>query len=363
MLEGQFPLNTQFYLRSEAAWEAMLADCKNAKHSIDFEQYIFNYDEVGKRFVEAFLKKAREGVRVRMLLDGAGSFPFCNSRYPEELRREGIEAQFFNPIRKWQLHNISSWFLRDHRKILVIDSGIGYIGGVGIHARMKGWRDTHMKLAGSIVRQMQSVFDRMWEGARRGKRFIRFRKSHLSSYETAGLLTNSPRIYQRFIYHALRRAIRAARSYIYLATPYFVPSVRVFRALRGAARRGIDVRILLPVKSDIATADVISGSYFTLALKAGIRIFLYRDSMFHAKTVVIDGRWATAGSANLDNLSLLFNYESNIVSVESSFVQELRNHFFQDFHFSDEVLLYEWIRRPFVRKALELVTWPLHGFF
>ena len=171
-------MTAHFYLNSESAWEAMLLDIANARRTIDMERYIFTCDKIGKRFLDAFIRKAKEGVRVRLLVDMVGSISFYNSTLPQELARVGIEVVFFNPIRLWRTGNFSANFFRNHRKILAIDGKIGYIGGVNIQDDMAHWRDTEARLEGPIVFQMEQIFSRMWR-AGRWIRVLRFKRPEL----------------------------------------------------------------------------------------------------------------------------------------------------------------------------------------
>jgi cardiolipin synthase A/B len=350
----------KFYVRSADAWEAMLADCAAARESIDIEQYIFEDDAIGQKFFEILKKKIGEGVNIRILCDAVGSSNFLNAKSEHALTAAGIAVKFFNPIRPWRVGNVSSWFLRDHRKILLIDRAIAHTGGAGIDGRMADWRDTNVRITGPIVSEMQESFDQMWIAAPRHK-FFKF-KPTFKKEEDFSFLTNSPRLHGRYIYHDLRRTIRKAKKYIYLTTPYFVPSVLLFTALQRAAMRGVDVRILIPGSSDVRIAHIANGSYVLLALHAGIKIYRYDEKkILHAKTGVIDDTWASIGSANIDNLSLLLNFEGNIKSSDTRFIAELKRQFEEDLTKSKIIKKEEWIRRPFSLKIFEALTWPLHG--
>lgn len=337
----------------------MLADLRAAKHSISLEQYIFTIDSIGHQFIEILRQKVKEGVNVRIICDAVGSFAFFNSLLPQFLREQGMDVRFFNPISPWRVTNFTANFLRDHRKILIIDNEIAHVGGVGIQEDMALWRDTHMRLTGPIVENIKESFDTMWEGVKLGF-YVRFKKTE-NFVRKFDLLTNSPSIRQRFIYQTLLSSVRNAKSYIYLTTPYFVPDVPLYRALQLAAKRGVDVRIVVPKIADHIFVNHARESYFTLALKAGIKIYVYDPVMMHAKTTIIDDAWAMAGSFNLDSLSFNFNHEANIASFEPVFINELKNHFFHDIKDSKEVKYEDWIRRPIRKKFLELLTWPFHG--
>jgi len=354
------PTTWKFYLRSANAWEIMCADCDAARESIDIEQFIFGYDEIGKKFFEILKRKAAEGVKVRIMCDAVGSSDLLNFKASGTLAAKGIAIVFFNRIQPWRVGNISSWFLRDHRKILLVDRMVAHIGGVGIEDRMKDWRDTNVRLTGPVVSEIQAGFDRMWMTPSRYK-FSQY-EPLFKEGEDFSFLLNSPQFRGRYVYHDLRRTIRKAKKYIYLSTPYFVPSILIFTSLIRAARRGVDVRILVPGLSDVQIAHIAAGSYFLLAMKAGIRIYIYNErTVLHAKTGVVDDAWGNVGSANIDNLSLLLNFEGNLRSSDPRFIADLKQQFMDDISVSRLLTKEDWIARPILLKILEIITWPLHG--
>lgn len=359
MSKDQREVQWKFYLSAEDAWEGMLKSCSEAKHSINFEQYIFSSDEISKKFASLLIKKAKEGVRVRLLCDAVGSQPLFASPLSSELVRSGIELIFFNPISPWWLHQLFSWFLRDHRKILTVDGKIGFTGGVGVETLMFGWRDTHVRISGPIVESMDQQFERLWDMAKKGKRFSREKPKANSEWDFA-FVGNSPSFRQRHLYKSLLAAIRGAQKYIYLSTPYFIPDGRLFKALKRARLRGVDIRLIVPKNSDHTVVDWASRSYFTPALRADMKIFRFKNRIFHAKTVVVDDEWATVGSANLDNLSLLLNYEGNIISTNKDFVKDLKEQFAEDLENCEELVKADWIQRSVLQKFFELLTYPLH---
>ena len=338
----------------------MYADCEKAQKTIDFEVYIFSVDVIGQRFIDLFIKKSQEGVRVRLLLDMQGSYAFYISRLPEELQRSSIEVKFFNPVSPWRITNFTSNFFRTHKKLLVIDHTIVHTGGVNIRDDMKDWRDSHVRLQGELAEEASFIFARMWRIVEQGK-FLPFHKPSIYVKNFA-FRTNSPHFRQRFIYNELIDVIRSAKKYVYLTTPYFVPDIRLLRVIRLAAKRGVDVRILLPRNSNFRSADLAAQSYFTLLLKAGVKVYRYSGLMLHAKTAVVDRNWASVGSFNLDSLSLLFNYELNVVSNSEDFAFELQEIFLKDLQNAERVLSEKWYKRSVLRKMLEATTWPIHKF-
>jgi cardiolipin synthase len=349
----------EFYTNTKQTWDALLEAIGQAKTSIDFEQYIFTVDEIGRKFIELFIEKAKQGVKVRLLLDMAGSVGMYRSLLLPELHKLGIEIRFFNPIKAWRLLNFSANFFRDHRKITIIDKTIGFIGGVGIQSDMADWRDTHIKVEGPLVVDFADSFERVWTTVKRGT--LAKTGTSRQFVKNFTLLTNSPRFHQRHIYQTLVSNIRNARSYVYLTTPYFIPDVPLFRALQVAARRGVDVRLIVPAIADHLFIDHARETYFTLALKAGIKIYRYQPVMMHAKTAAIDDEWATVGSFNLDSLSFLFNHEANVASTEEDFVLKIKEQFEEDLKSCEQIKYEEWVKRSFRKKFLEFLTWPVHG--
>lgn len=341
----------------------MLDAVNKAKHSIDIEQYIFTTDDIGQRFIDALLAARKRGVAVRVLCDSVGSEGVVFDGFDERpLIAAGIEVLFFNPIRYWKFWKLLrfwSWFLRDHSKIMIVDNHIGYTGGVGIRDDMKSWRDLHVKITGPVVAAMSEAFERMWRQVKAGKRIIGgwSRPVYESSFQ---FLMNYPKAHQRYIYYEFLRAIKAAQKYVYLMTPYFVPTMKFSQALKKAVARGVDVRLMVPKENNHYVVDYASKSYFGIGLSAGIRIFEYGPDMIHGKAAVIDGNWASVGSTNLDNLSFLLNYEGNVFSTDTAFVAAVKAHFDELCAKANEITLAQWKARPLMRKFLEVLTWPFH---
>jgi cardiolipin synthase len=355
------PSAFQFYTDAESAWQAIEDELSQAKVSIDIEHYIFIADQVGKKFLYILQAKQKEGVKVRLLLDAVGSSELYYSEIHEELRKAGVEIKFFNPIRPWRIHTFTSWFFRDHRKIIVVDGRTAFTGGLGINARMSSWRDTTARIEGDMVEEIRSAFEEMWlrSGMRgivskikRGKKEIRYKS----------FLTNAPYFKRRFLYHTLIKRIVRAKRYIWLTTPYLVPDRRLLDALWLAHIKGVEIKIMIPKVSDVLLVNTAAHSTFDEILKSA-RIFEYHGAFLHAKTAVIDDAWATMGSFNLDSLSFRYNFEANAVWENSDAVLELKKHFEKDMEECREVHLPEWRRRPFVDKVREFFITPIRGFF
>lgn len=368
--------NTRWKLHTvnEEAWQAMLDACKNAKKSIDLEQYIFVDDAIGKQFIEVCTEKAAEGVRVRFLWDAQGSFSFFGSSLADDLKKKGIRLVFFKTLIPgfFSVHNYRSWFFRNHRRSLIIDEHVAFTGSICVWEKTAAWRDMQVEVEGPVVAEMVEAFQRMWDRAsgkklareeKQSRRILNKRKrAYIKKYggrDNAEFTyeTNSPVPKKRFMYYRLMEAIRAARKSIYITTPYFVPTRKLSRLIRLAAHRGVDVRIIMPKASNHPVVDIGARSFFQDMLDAGVKIYLYNgEMMIHNKTFVIDNEWASAGSLNMDTISLLYNFEANITSTNPAFAASITKYFEEDLAQSEEVDRLAWQRRPFLLKTPEIVV-------
>jgi cardiolipin synthase A/B len=351
----------ELYASNEDAWAAMLEDCRRAAVSISLEQFIFYNDELGQKLLDILIERASAGVKVRLLWDAAGSFSLFGTGMIKTLKEKDIELVFWRTLipSYSSVPNLRSWFLRNHRRTLVIDEKIGYTGSICIKDSMKNWRDTNVRLEGPVVHSMQDAFIRMWS---RAKGIKQPPHKKLPRDPEFSYITSSPAPGRRFMHHTLIEAIRGAEKYIYITTPYFVPTHRVMRAIKLAAHRGVDVRILIPQTSNVFAVDLGARSFFDTLLASGARIFLYQGRLIHSKTSVIDGTWSTVGSLNMDAVSLLYNYEANIVSLNSRFAEELSAHFIHDLQDSKEVLAEDRKNRFFLEKIPEMMIRVIRNF-
>lgn len=341
------------YASNEEAWKAMFEDCTKATKSIALEQFIFTNDELGKKLIDICAERAAAGVKVRFLWDAAGSFTIFGSDLATELKTKGIELVFWKTLVPgyFKVPNFRSWYLRNHRRTLVIDDAIAYTGSISVRDSMKDWRDTNARFEGAVVKEMSNAFNRMWSRAKDEKPLPKRTKARDREFR---YITNYPAPGRRHIYSQLIEALRDARKYVYITTPYFVPTHRLLRVIKLAAHRGVDVQMILPERTDhYPTLDYAARSYFTTLLESGVRIFLYEGNIIHSKSTNIDGEWATVGSMNLDSASLLYNFEANIITTNAKFAEELAAHFVRDIQHSKEVMLEEWKKRFFTEKLLE----------
>ncbi len=352
----------KLYTENEEGFEAMLTACESAEKSIDLEQFIFVTDDIGKRFIEVCARKASQGVKVRFIWDAAGSFTFFGSSIVEDLKSKGIELIFFKTLLPnfFEIHNYKSWYFRNHRRTLVIDGVIAFTGSICVSDKMINWRDTLVSVKGPVVKDMQNAFERMWDRASR-KKLARIKKEEHSDHEFK-YITNNPLPRNRRLYNHVVEAIRNAKKNIYITTPYFVPTRRLLRVLRLAAHRGVDIKIIIPQSTDYPIVDICGRSFFAKMLQSGIKIYLYEGRMLHSKTMVIDDDWASVGTLNLDTISLLYNFEANLVTSNKNFTDELLNHFNNDLKSSVEITGQGWKDRYWIEKVAEFFIRLLRDF-
>ncbi len=341
----------KFYLDSSSAWEAMLFEIEQAKTSIKLEQFILETDTIGQKFLTALKNKAKEGLKVEVILDSAGSINYYTSSLWRDLSAENIQIVFFNTLLPWSIGSHSSWFFRDHRKLLIIDSKVAFTGGICLGDEMKNWRDTHVRIEGRMIEQMEFLFERMKNRAE--KKTPHSEKKLPVILGNLNYISNSPLPKRRYLYYRLVEAMRSAKKSILITTPYFVPDRRILRILKLAKRKNVVVKIILPEASDHPLVDFAAQSFFSELLKNEVQIFQYKNKMMHSKTVIVDEDWTTVGSLNIDNISLRYNFEANIVSTEREFNLELKKHFEDDLKNSIEVTLPDWEKRLLPRKLLE----------
>lgn len=349
----------KFYLSSRDTWQAMYEDCLAAKKSIEFEQYILMNDPLGKQFMQMFADKAKQGVAVRLLLDKVGSRSQYYSPMVKEIKKNGGEVYFYNPIRWLNLLFPKTWFPRNHTKTLLIDSRVAYTGGVCIAEYMKTWRDTQARFTGSLAEQVQREFQYVWgKISKRLKVKRNYSDRNKKVKNLFRYVVHLPKIQSNPVYKELLSQIRAAEKEIYLVSPFFLPPIRLRRALYKAIRRGVKVQVMGSDKTDVPVADRVAHSYYPRFLRRGIKIYIYKTTILHAKYAVVDDRWATIGSTNLDYLSLLRNREANIITEHPETIAELKKHFHNDLINCIEIGPDYWYNAPVLYRLIGYLFRP-----
>lgn len=349
------------YTYGQDLYTDMLAAIESARHQILLETYIWKGDAIGDRFKTALVEAARRGVDVHVIYDGFANLvvPPSFLRFPPEVKVLRYPV-FSAGLRFWKVGRYG----RDHRKILVVDDEVGFVGGYNIGtAYATEWRDTHVRITGAGVWDLKRTFADFWNLHRR-RRIGQSERPLL--LETASqweprirFQRNIPRLWMFPIRGMYLEAINRSTRNVWMTHAYFIPDQDLVDALQDAAGRGVDVRLLIPHKSNHIVADWISRGYFSQLLDAGVRILRFRDAMVHAKTATIDGNWSTIGTANVDRLSLQGNYEINVEFIDPGMAQIMEEIFRLDESNSLELSRDEWDARDLHRKFTERFLQPL----
>lgn len=355
MTENRFTVFTE----GDELYEDMFDGIRNASSTVLLECYIFEPDTVGRKFIDALVERAESGITVRLHLDAFGSLSLGLSDDSDRMEKAGIELKWFNP---WRWYAPQRFNRRNHRKLLIVDGRSAWLGGFNIHKENskreigeERWRDTQVRIDGSLVRQAEVYFDRLWQGYKKWP-------PAFDIYADTSLISNHNWI-QR---HQLRRlmAVRfhRARQCIWLCTPYFMPDRFLQRQMVKAARRGIDVRLLLPYKTDRPLTQWVARAAYASLMAAGIRIFEYQPRILHAKTMMVDEDWCSVGTANLDYRSFFINFEINLVSAHPDLGARLKTDFTGDLALSREIESGKWAHRSWMQRFYQLIGWLCRRF-
>ena len=338
----------------------LFADMRAAKHHLHIEFYIVDDDVVGREFKTLLIEKAREGVEVRFCYDDVGCRNLPN-RFLRELKNAGVEVYPF--MRVFWPYLTSKVNFRNHRKIVVIDGEIGYLGGINIadrytnqNPKMRYWRDTHMRIYGEAVKYLQVQFLLNWKFV--SKKSLDVNKRYFpdilaSETHRMQIVASGPDSDWPTIMHAILMAITTAEKYVYISTPYFIPNDEVLTALQTAAMSGIEVQLLIPKHGDSWITQSASMSYIKQLLEAGVRVYLYKKGFVHSKTMVVDDVIASVGTTNMDNRSFELNFEINAFCYDAGLAMQLRKQFEQDKLDSEEASLKRWDKRRRMKRVTE----------
>lgn len=346
----------------ENTFAAMLQALEQAQHHIHIQFYIFREDEIGQIFTDLLIAKAQAGVKVRMMCDGLGSYHLKHT-FVRRLKEAGIEFYFFLPPFTSFIQREVNY--RNHRKILVIDGEVGFIGGLNIGDDYLGhdpklgyWRDTHLEVRGDTVYFLQIVFLEDWEFAS-GQRLTDsayFPEHTCTGSERALIVASGPDRNWNAIQEMCFSALAAAKRRICITTPYFIPDQSIYSALKTAAVSGVQVDIIIPKVSDSQIVQYASLSYIEELMRVGVRIHQYEKGFVHAKVVIVDDLLASVGTANMDMRSLYSNFELSAVLFEQETIERLMLDFRRDLQESSKINYHEFIRRPRTQKTLETLS-------
>jgi len=343
----------KLYPYGVSLYEAMLEEIEGARHNVFVGTFIWKGDEVGRCFVEALARKASEGVDVCVIFDGlANAFvPPSFKRFPQE-----IHTLHFRPL--WGPENLANPrnVFRYHKHLMSVDGRVAFLGGYNIGSLYAaGWRDTHVRVRGPGAHEVENDFVDFWN-AHRAPDLPELEHSGKRDWSPATVFHRNDPYMRIFPIRAMYlEAIDRANEHVYLTHAYFIPDRAMRSGLVEAAKRGVDVQVLVPEHSNHVTADWLGRRHFYELLRAGVRIFRYRHIMIHSKTATIDGVWSTVGSANIDRYSLLGNYEINLEIYSKRFAAQMERMFDLDKTNASELSLEAWERRPLPAKIVERV--------
>lgn len=320
----------------------LIEDLEHAKDHIHLQYYIVRADGLGERIAEVLMRKAKEGVDVRFLFDDLGSRRLSN-KYVKRLRRAGIQVEAFFPSKLMLNLKIN---YRNHRKLAIIDGKIGYIGGFNVGDEYLGkspkfgyWRDTHLRVEGSAVHSMQTRFILDWNQASRDDIYYDERYYMAEPVGNAGMqiVSSGPDQDWEQIKNGYIKMIMSAKEYVYIQTPYFIPDESLKDALQIAILSGVDVRIMIPNKPDHPFVYWATLSSSGELLNAGADIYIYQNGFMHAKTIVVDGKIASVGTANIDVRSFRLNFEVNAFIYDKKITKQLEQAFHEDIKLSTQM--------------------------
>ena len=353
--------DVRFYTHFDPMFADMLEDIRNAKHHIHFQFFIIKGDRVGREVGELLAAKVREGVKVRVQYDDAANLTLSKRKFYRWMRKQGIEVHPFLKVGIPFISNNTNY--RNHRKVVVIDGKVGYAGGMNIADRYSDgihggiWRDTHFRIEGPAVLELQTSF--LTDLQFSSKEFV----SGAEYYPVPNLFpggvktqiaTSGPMDEWHVIMQGMLNMIAQSDEYIYVETPYFIPSETILMALRNAALSGLDVRLIVPEVMDRGLlTGLATRSYIEPLLVAGVRVFFYQKGFIHAKTIVVDDKVSTVGSTNIDNRSFDQDFEINAFFYDRPTALRLKDDFMKDQADSRELTLEEWASRKKIQRFKE----------
>ena len=345
--------SSQVFNNSKAAFDAMLKDIEKARHHVHMEYFIVKDSKIGRIFQEMLIKKAREGVEVRLIYDHLGSWQLSKS-FVKELDAEGVQVKPFQEV-TFPFIAAHRFNYRNHRKILVIDGSVGYTGGLNLSDEYLDWRDTHVRIEGEAVYELQVIYLRDWN-------FVSGQELKSSEYfprisqidkQLIQVSSSGPDSEWTAIHQGYFTAITSAVDRVYICTPYLVLDEGTLLALQTAGLRGVDVRLLLPAESDHRIVDLASKSYFEELMISGVRIYLYQKGFIHSKIMVADDYFASIGTTNLNTRSFELDFEVNAFYYDKEMNQQLTVDFFEDLKDSSEVEHKDYQRRALSQRIKE----------
>jgi len=352
----------EIFTNGVSTFEALFKSIQGAKEHIHIQFFIFENDKISNQLRELLIQKAKEGVRVRMIYDYWGSFNLTK-QYLMSLREAGVYVSPFLPFR-WQISRTNKINYRNHRKVVIVDGKIGFTGGLNIADRyiygnkLGEWRDTFIKIEGSAVHGLQLLFILDWYFVDRklieGKEY--FPKPRKYESNLIQIVSSGPDSDWPALMHGIVSAFMSATKYIYIHSPYFMPTDEIAATIQMAALSGVDVRLIIPVRSDSKFSDASTDSYLEKTLESGVKVYRYQKGFLHSKAMVIDDFISIVGSTNLDERSFVQNFEANAFIYDIKTASKLKESFLNDLESCEEITLEIWSLRNRVQKLKESIA-------
>ena len=340
-------------------FQTLFQDLRNAENHIHLEYYIFNDDIIGSKLIDVLCEQSERGVTVRVIYDYVGSE--MSNKGLKRMKAAGIEVHPFMPV--WFPNLTRRLNYRDHRKIVVIDGRIGYVGGVNVcdlYVNTEDskffWRDTHARIEGHAVKSLQTQFLYNWDFLTEEEIEIKeefYPKVTVGQHVPVQIAASGPDTDYANIMEAMLTAINTAEKSIYITTPYFIPNDEILTALCTVSRSGVEVKLIIPLKGDSWAAKYATNSFIEQMLESGIEVYHYCKGMVHAKTMIVDGILSTVGTCNMDNRSFLLNFEVNALFYNKEISEELTESFLEDLEECSPNTLEDWRERSNVKKVKE----------
>ncbi|RSK39329.1 cardiolipin synthase [Mangrovimonas spongiae] len=348
--------NVELLFNGEAKFKRLLKDLDGAKHHIHLEYYIIKDDRIGTQVIDILCEKAKSGVKVRVSYDDVGSKISKKSKH--KLKQSGVEFFPFMPVLFPRFAGKMNY--RNHRKIAIVDGEIGYVGGINMSDTYMNytdsklyWRDTHVRIVGEAVKQLQIHFLTTWDfvsGETINITTSYFPEIHYNDDVAVQIAGSGPDTDWANILEVLMLAITTAEDYVYITTPYFIPNDEIVTALQIADKSGVDVKLIVPYESDSWTAKHATNSFLQPLLEAGVEVYHYTKGFVHAKTVVIDDIFCTVGTSNMDYRSFNINFEVNAIIYNEQVSVDLKKQFLKDLQDCNKIDINVWEKRSnFIR--------------
>ncbi len=355
MPETDIPISVRLFDDNLLLFTSMIEDIRQAKKYIYLETFRFNDDSIGRKFRDALMEKAKEGLDIRLLLDAYGSKP---SEMFAEMEQNGIKIRYFKKIKFFLSNSFARNNTRNHRKLLLIDDKISYIGSSNITAYCLNWRDLNLRMENPITRKFKGCF--MYSSSQyKFYELAPFEKIKIIQYHGYGIVQDTPSAYFQPVRNQMLKMIENAKEEILIETPYFLPGHKIRKALMHAAQKGIRVVVHIPKHSDVGLVDILCNKYLGPMHKAGVEWRFYEPDLLHAKCMLVDQKRFFLGSANMDYRSFRYQYEIMLYGENQEIIELLDRHIAEtDVHSSDFDYT-KWLNSP---KILRFMQWLLTPF-